>query len=63
MNQAKQCLCEVQREVFRVDQTRFDDRAAALALGQDFDRETVDAAGADRARIVFPIILDPRNSL
>lgn len=39
------------------------DRAAALALGQDFDRETVDAAGADRARIVFPIILDPRNSL
>ena len=34
-------------------------RAAALALGQDFDRETVDAAGADRARVVFPIILVP----
>ena len=34
-------------------------RAAALALGQDFDRETVDAAGADRARVVFPIILAP----
>eukprot|EP00438_Fugacium_kawagutii_P010301 Skav228840 [mRNA] locus=scaffold4680:140324:141549:+ [translate_table: standard] len=32
-------------------------QAAASALGQDFDRETVDAAGADRARVVFPIIL------
>ena len=38
-------------------------RAAALALGQDFDRETVDAAGADRARVVFPIILVPWHQL
>lgn len=37
--------------------------AAALALGQDFDRETVDAAGADRARVVFPIILETISSL
>eukprot|EP00913_Durusdinium_trenchii_P035173 g32905.t1 len=37
--------------------------AAALALGQDFDRETVDAAGADRARVVFPIILETISCL
>ena len=33
-------------------------RAAALALAADFDQSNVDVAGADRAKVVFPIMLD-----
>ncbi|CAE7865715.1 RH24 [Symbiodinium microadriaticum] len=37
--------------------------AAASALGKDFDQCTVDGAGADRARVVFPIMLETISTL
>jgi len=36
---------------------------AATALGKDFDQSTVDGAGADRVRVVFPIMLETISTL
>ncbi|CAJ1460430.1 unnamed protein product [Effrenium voratum] len=37
--------------------------AAALALAADFDQSNVDVAGADRAKVVFPIMLETISTL
>jgi len=37
--------------------------SAAVTLGRAFDKGTVDAVGADRARVIFPIILETISSL